>query len=193
VTGGSAPGGAGPPAPDRHVIEGYLSGREAEFREVEGWILREIDARYPSLAGEREDLCQQVHEKLLASLRAGRFRHGSSLRTYVTSVVHHTCIDGLRRRYLHRIDELPADLPAGWGNPYRALEALDGGRILHRVLQLSPEICRRLWRLIFLDGLRYEEIGRRLGIPSGTVKSRVFGCRQRALAIFKRLQRATAR
>lgn len=175
---------------DRRVIEGYLAGSEPEFRLVEDWVLREIDLRYPRLRSEIEDLCQQVHEKLVTNLRQGRFRSESALRTYVLSVVHYTCIDALRRKFLRDAEALPEDLTAAWGNPYRAVQVRDARQILHRVLHHSPEICRRLWRMIFVDRLHYREIGTRLGIPSGTVKSRVHTCRQKALAIFRRLERA---
>jgi RNA polymerase sigma-70 factor (ECF subfamily) len=175
---------------DRGVIEGYLAGSEAEFRLVEGWVLREIDLRYPRLRGEVEDLCQLVHEKLVSNFREGRFRSESSLRTYVVSVVHYTCIDMLRRNFLRGAEALPEDHPAVWGNPYREVQMRDSRQILHRVLHDSPEICRRLWRMIFIDRLHYREIGTRLGIPSGTVKSRMHACRQKALAIFRRLEHA---
>jgi RNA polymerase sigma-70 factor (ECF subfamily) len=172
---------------DRRIIENYLAGREAEFRLVEDWIGREIDLRYARLRDEREDLCQQVHEKLVGNLRAGRFRSESAFRTYVISVVHYTCIDMLRSRFLRPSGALLDDYPAAWGNPYREALARDARQILHRILHASPEICRRLWRMIFVDRLHYREIGGLLGIPAGTVKSRMHGCRQRALAIFRRL------
>jgi RNA polymerase sigma factor (sigma-70 family) len=172
---------------DRRLIEGYLAGRQASHRTIERWILRVIDRRYTSLRQEREDLRQQVHEKLVRGLQAGGFRHGSSLKTFVTSVVHHTCIDALRRRYLVRWEAAGDDLPAEWGDPYHHLERLERRHILHRLLHLSPEICRTLWRLIFLERLDYRAVGRRLAIPEGTVKSRVFGCRQKALAIYRKI------
>lgn len=178
-----------PIAEDRQLIVDYLAGREEAFQAVESWVLREIDMRYAGLRSEREDLCQQVHEKLLSSLRAGRFQGESSLKTYVISVVHHTCIDALRRRHLREADDLPENHPASWGNPYRDLEARETRSLLHLVLHRSPEFCRRLWRMIFVDKLHYREIGLRLGIPSGTVKSRAFACRQKALAIYRRLTR----
>jgi len=174
---------------DRRTIESYLAGSEPEFRLVDGWVMHEIDLRYRSLRAEREDLGQRVHEKLVANLRAGEFRSESTFRTYLVSVVHHTCIDALRRRFLRETEELSEDAPASWGNPYRAVQAREARQILHQVLRRSPEMCRTLWRLIFLEKLHYREIGARLGIPSGTVKSRMHACRQKALAILRALER----
>jgi RNA polymerase sigma-70 factor (ECF subfamily) len=169
------------------LVEGYLAGEEDSFRLVESWIRREIQRRYADREEEQEELCQQVHEKLVACLRGGRFQHRSLLRTYVTSVAHHTCIDRLRQKYLHRIDEIPEDLPSSWGNPYRELEANRTALLLHRILHLSPESCRQLWRMILLERLSYREVGRRLGIPAGTVKSRAYYCRRKAMSLARQL------
>jgi DNA-directed RNA polymerase specialized sigma24 family protein len=43
-----------------------------------------------------------------------------------------------------------------------------------------PESCRELWRMLE-QGLRYDEMSRRLGIDAGAVRARVFRCRKRAL------------
>ena len=171
----------------RHLVDGYLRGEEESYSRVEGWVTREVSARYTVRGIEKEDLCQQIHEKLLSNLRAGRFAFRSSFRTYITSVVHHTCIDALRKKYLHRVTDLPDEMSSEWGNPYREIEKSDQVRLLHRLLHLSPEVCRKLWRMIFLENLPYGEIGRRLAIPAGTVKSRMFYCRKKALAIYARL------
>ena len=68
------------------------------------------------------------------------------------------------------IEALPGDRSP---NPYEELEEMDQTRLFHRALHLSPEGCRRLWRMIFLDRMSYAQIGHRLKIPPGTVKSRV--------------------
>jgi RNA polymerase sigma factor (sigma-70 family) len=193
LDGASGPSSRGrSPLAERLLLEGYLAGREKELHTVQTWVLTEIGLRYPWLRDEREDLAQRVHEKLLVSLRGGRFRHESTLRTFVTSIVHHTCIDAIRKRYLPRLaDETggtePDQRASDWGNPYLDLEERETTRILHRVLHLSSESCRRLWRMIFFDRIPYDEIAARLLIPSGTVKSRVFNCRQKALGLYRKL------
>ncbi len=72
-------------------------------------------------------------------------------------------------------------------NPYQALEEKERSCLFHRVLHLSPEMCRNLWRMTFQEQLSYEAIGGRLGIPPGTVKSRMRHCRKKAVALLRRL------
>jgi RNA polymerase sigma-70 factor (ECF subfamily) len=183
--------GAGTAA-DRLRIERYLGGDESAFREIESWVRQALESRYPVLRQEVEDLCQATHEKLVENLRALRFQHRSTLRTYVVGITHHTAIDRVRKLYR----ELP--LPLHWDardagttdNPYRSLAALEERQLLHQVVQRSSPACRELWRLVFLDQLSYVETGRRLGIPPGTVKSRMWHCRRKALLLLHRLGRA---
>src|SRR5580765_1618833 len=81
---------------DRQRIAAYLDGSPEAIRELEDWIRREIGARYSVLRAELDDVCQAVHSKLVANLRAGQFLQLSSLRTYVTGVAHHTAVDRIR-------------------------------------------------------------------------------------------------
>ena len=126
-------------------------------------------------------------------MRAGRFHHRSSLRTYIAGIVHHTSINRIRKLYRERT---PA---AGWedratddtANPYQSLVAMQEQQLLHQVVQRSPAPCRAMWRLIFIEKLTYEEIGQRLSVPPGTVKSRMWHCRRKALALLERLRRAS--
>jgi RNA polymerase sigma-70 factor (ECF subfamily) len=176
---------------DLRLVEDYLAGRAEAFEEIEGWILREIDRRYLWLRSEREDLCQSVHEKLLRNLRSGSFGHRSTLRTYVAALTHHSAIDRLRRIYrearLH--PSAGSSLLDPSANPYDAVEQTERTRLLHRVVSMSPQICRSMWKMIFLERLPYGEVARRLGIPAGTVKSRMWHCRRKALALLGRLER----
>jgi RNA polymerase sigma-70 factor (ECF subfamily) len=177
------------PRDDLQRIRDYLAGDASVFMELEGWIRTVLRACYPSLREEIEDLCQSVHQKLVVNLQGDRFHHRSSLRTYVQSVAHYTCIDRLRRRFrdlplepaaLERAEETAP-------NPYQALEEKERTRLFQRVLHLSPEMCRNLWRMTFHEKLSYEAIGSRLGIPSGTVKSRMWHCRKKAMIILRQL------
>jgi RNA polymerase sigma-70 factor (ECF subfamily) len=130
-----------------------------------------------------------VHQKLVVNLQEGRFGQRSSLRTYVQSMAHYTSIDRMRRKFRDLpLDPAVAESREETGpNPYQALEEKERSRLFHRVLHLSPEMCRNLWKLTFLEKLSYEAIGGRLGIPPGTVKSRMWHCRKKATVLLQRL------
>lgn len=181
--------------PDLSFIQSYLEGGESAFREVETWIRREIAVRYPLLSHEIEDLCQAIHLKLLENLRSGRFRGHSTLRTYVVGITHHTAIDRIRQVYRERIHLPGWDVTGGGAseNPYRSLAALQDRQMLHLAVQRAPAACRELWRMVFLERLSYDEIGRRLSIPPGTVKSRMWYCRRKVLALIEQIERNRGR
>ena len=176
---------------DERRIHAYLEGDGAVAREIDTWIRKDIAVRYPILRPEIDDLSQSIHEKLFEKLKAGRFRRRSSLRTYVAGITHHTAISRIRGLYRER------DLWRGWESrsahvapsAYQSLAELQERQLLHQVVQRSPETCRSLWRMVFIERLSYAEIGRRLSIPPGTVKSRMWHCRRKALALLERLRK----
>jgi RNA polymerase sigma-70 factor (ECF subfamily) len=171
-------------------IDSYLGGDTEAFEEMDRWIRIELRHRYPGLHDEHEDLCQTVHEKLLDNLRTGRFEGRSALRTYVTGIVHHTAIDRVReiRRQREGLIYLARETAIRSEGP-RQRQRHGDPQLLHEVVSTLPASCRDLLRLIFIDKLGYREIGRRLEIPEGTVKSRMWHCRRKAMAALARLRR----
>jgi len=175
---------------DAARVDAYLRGDGRVFADVDGWIRTEMRHRYPGLAAEHEDLSQVVHAKLLGNLRSGRFAGRSELRTYVIGIAHHTAID--RVRELRRQRDLLGSYfrePRAVPEPVPTANDLVEIKLLHQALLATPASCRQLWKLIFIDELGYDEIGRRLAIPPGTVKSRMWHCRRKAMAVLSRLRR----
>jgi|GEM_PF-907253 len=169
---------------DARLIESYLAGRPDAVDRIERWIGAELATRFPALAKrpeEREDLCQTLHGRLVANLRQGRFERRSTLRTYVSRITRYAAIDLLRYRSRRPEEQATEGTPPPVDDdtPERAAQREDRRRSILRALQRSPERCRELWRMIFLEGLGYREIARHQGIPEGTVKSRAWTCRRR--------------
>ncbi|MCP3978639.1 MAG: sigma-70 family RNA polymerase sigma factor [bacterium] len=176
---------------DAALIEGYVDGRGDAFRRVGEWILSDLRRHYPRLAGEHEDLCQNAHQRLLGGLRAGRFEGRASLRTYVSRIAHRTAITRLRTLYRDRaisesVEE--GNEPRTDDNPYRTVASHERASLAHQVVMALPEECRRLWKLVFLDELPYETVAETLGVPPGTVKSRMWHCRRKAASALRRLR-----
>jgi RNA polymerase sigma-70 factor (ECF subfamily) len=180
---------------DAALIRAYLQGDPRALEEVELWVRTELRRCYSRLQDEFDDIAQSVHEKLLASLQEGRFRGGSALRTYLISIVHHTAIDRLRELYQQRAlsDALAVPPGASCPGPAGRVEELEDVQLLHQLLQLLPSRCRELWRLVFVEKASYQEVAERLGIPAGTVKSRMWHCRGKAMALLLRLRRRRPR
>ena len=73
--------------------------------------------------------------------------------------------------------------PASAGSsPHRALEDRDRRSFLRRGLEALPEKLREAVVLRDLQGLSYQEMADRLGLPEGTVKSRINRGREELLA-----------
>lgn len=173
---------------DREVIVRYLDGDSSTFGTVDAWIRTEIRASFPVLRDEGDDLTQAAHVKLVKALREERFRSHSSLKTYVVRLARYTCVDRIRARHRAPLFSLADESSALDGSvssdtPYRRLFHAERHALLRQIVMLASARCRDLWWLAYVEQLSYDEIARRLSLPAGTIKSRMWACRQRALGL----------
>lgn len=180
---------------DAAVARGYLGGSREFYQKVDSWIVQVIDGGYGSLRHKRDDLRQTVHERLVRVLSLDRFGYRSALRTFVTSMTHHVCIDMLRKEGREVPLQLDGEEVLNFHNVSRdsLLEQIDARRLVHRLFRELSEMCRELWRMTFYEGMAYSEIAQKLQIPQGTVKSRMWKCRQQALESLRFLDASTAK
>src|SRR6266545_304600 len=143
---------------------------------------------------EAEDLTQDVFIKLFRSL--DKFNRDADFSTWLSSVARNYCIDHYRASKRERevlVEDLVAfDLaPASPGsNPHRALEDRDRRSFLRRGLESLPAKLREAVVLRDLQGLSYQEMADRLGLPEGTVKSRINRGREELSRLLLRAQQA---
>lgn len=92
---------------------------------------------------------------------------------WIHSIVRHRAIDVLRTTgYRHRADLVAGEPAGGW--PRAAHDPFDGAAgDLRRALDALPDEQQRAIRLAFFAGLTHIEIAAALGVPTGTVKSRI--------------------
>ena len=140
---------------------------------------------------EAEDLTQDVFVKVFRSL--GTFDRRANFQTWLVSVSRNLCIDYYRsvRREREAID--PGADPATLApiepspGPVAQLEAQDRARLLRQALSDLAPTLRTAVVLRDLQELSYQEIADRLGVPEGTVKSRINrGRSELALAVRRR-------
>jgi len=139
--------------------------------EVISW-LPQLRRYARALTGDRawaDDLVQDTAERALA--RWAAFRPNSNLRAWLLTILRHLYIDQLRGRREVAVDEESA--------PWRNLEApqreVDGLvlRDLQRALYGLPLEQREVLLLVCVEELTYQEASRALGVPVGTVMSRL--------------------
>ena len=132
-----------------------------------------------SLTRNAEDAEDLVHDALVnAYERKATFRTGASVRNWLMSILHNTHIDRLRRRQSaeRRIDAA-AELA-----PQSAEPTQDHSVRLKQVQSAFfalPEEQRAALHLVAIEELSYQEAAAALGIPVGTLMSRLSRARAR--------------
>ena len=133
-----------------------------------------------------DDLVQDTLEK--AWSRLNQWRAGSDLRAWLFSIMHNLRVDQLRRPSL-ATSPLEDDY---FEAPTRATQTdrLEV-KALESALARLPEERREVVLLVALEEMSYGEIAIALGIPSGTVMSRLYRGRERLRMILDGQQPAT--
>jgi RNA polymerase sigma-70 factor (ECF subfamily) len=145
---------------------------------------------------QAEDLTQEIFLKLFKSL--DKFNRDADFGTWLTSVARNYCIDHYRASKRERevmVEDLLAfdQAVASSGNPQRRLEESDRRSFLRAGLERLPDKLREAVILRDLQGLSYQEMADRLGLPEGTVKSRINRGREELARLLLRAQQPARR
>ncbi len=129
---------------------------------------------------EGDDLLQQACEKALARLH--QFERGTHLDRWMFQIVKTTHIDrrrlALRRHTTDLTDDIVAHVPFDARIEEQAAARQDLARVREAALAL-PEEQREVLMLVVVDGLSYQEAADIIGVPQGTVMSRLSRARQK--------------
>jgi RNA polymerase sigma-70 factor (ECF subfamily) len=181
---------------DGEVIERAKRGDHAAFRVlVERYQARAFGLALRVLRNDEQarDAVQDAFLKAYGSL--ARFEGRSGFYTWLYRLVMNVCLDMKRRdrsdRQVEWDEERAAEiargaeaLVPGAGDPDRHgpgadLERSELRGVLLRAIEALPDDARRTLELREVDGLSYAEIAEALGVPKGTVMSRLFYARRR--------------
>jgi RNA polymerase sigma-70 factor (ECF subfamily) len=129
-----------------------------------------------ALVGDRgaaDDLVQDTLERALTKFHL--WRPGTDLRAWLFTIMHNVHVNQVRgRREYATLDDEIAELPVA-----AAQESALQGRDLERAIaQLSIE-QRQVLLLVALEDMSYDEVARTIGIPIGTVMSRLSRAREK--------------
>ncbi len=164
---------------DQVLIDRARAGDDRAFRDLVERHEPRVAATVVGMLGsgdEAEDVGQETFIRLYRSL--DRFRGESSLGTYVTRIAINLSLTALkkRKRWISRFvsqDETERDLPEASWDPRGELERKeDVRRVREAVERLAPN-HRAVVVLRMIDGYSTRETSEILGIPGGTVMSRL--------------------
>lgn len=143
---------------------------------------------YMARLGDSQQAAELVQETMIAVWnKAGQFDPDrGAVSTWVFTIARNLRTDSFRRGARPELDpEDPAFVPSAPPSPDAALAARQAERRMHAALATLPEEQLTLLRLSFFDDRSHGAIAERLGLPLGTVKSRLrlaFAKLRRALA-----------
>jgi RNA polymerase sigma-70 factor (ECF subfamily) len=160
-------------APDRELVERSVAGDRFAF----ALLVRRHERRVYNLAfrvlGREEDARDATQDAFLTALRRlSTFRGDAAFSTWMHRVTVNACYDILRKRKRDPQHELPEDLDAGPRHADHA-ETTAISVDVRRALLLVPFDFRAPLVMHDVQDMPYDEIAEVLGVPVGTVKSRI--------------------
>jgi RNA polymerase sigma-70 factor (ECF subfamily) len=180
-----------PEGRDEELLATYAeTGSPEAFEELVRLYEREIYNYLRHLLGDAqlaEDAFQVTF--LHVHLKCRQFERGRRLRPWLYAIANHQAVDLQRRNRRHKAASLSAAAgSAGWDDERQPLgellasrepdlvanlEMLEDRQRARRAVDKIPAKLRHVLILVVFQGLKYSEAAEALGVPIGTIKSRM--------------------
>lgn len=182
---------------DAELITAVLAGDTASYRPLVERYQGRIFAMVCGMVRSPEDAREIAHlafVKAWQNLRS--FRIDSSFHTWVYRIAMNLAIDHARRNKRRKTGSFDEAIGARdedgtlleqhhIDNPQKALQRKEMRERIFSALDELSEDAREVILLREIEGLSYKEIAETMGIPEGTVMSRLFYARKKLQAILK--------
>lgn len=160
------------PDPDGDRMRRWAAGDRTAFEEIVRAWERPVGrflirlTRNPELAG---DLTQEVF--LRVYLKGANYTHGGTFKTWLYQIALNLARDAARKHARTPVRPLlPGAHPAAEGEP--AFEVRQQAEVVNAALADLPDPLREVVVLRHYEDLSFEAMGRLLGVPATTLKSR---------------------
>jgi RNA polymerase sigma-70 factor (ECF subfamily) len=162
-------------AQDAELLTRVLDGDHEAFDQ----IMRRHEDRVFSVClrimGDRDAALDATQETFLTTFRkAGQFAGNSALGTWIYRIAVNTCYDQLRKQKRKRTDPIPDHLDPADRSAEDAIDSAGLRPEIQRALAAIPIDFRSAVVLSDVEGMSLPDVAEVLGVPLGTVKSRVF-------------------
>jgi len=126
-----------------------------------------------ALARDRHEAEELVQETVLRAIEgAHTWKEGRDLRRWLFAIMHNVFISDMRRHSTHRRAASNHANQTTKADPPRQIARIELGQTLQALYSL-PEQQREPLLLVSVEGLSYREAADTLGIPMGTLMSRL--------------------
>lgn len=123
---------------------------------------------------DASDVAQEAFIRCYYSL--SKYKLGTRFSSWLFRVTHNLAIDRLRKR--GRETEIDQEIADTKPSPEVLVEQKELKEGIDRAMQTLPIKYRVVVTLFHIEGLGYEEIGKVLGLPMGTVKTHLYRARE---------------
>jgi RNA polymerase sigma-70 factor (ECF subfamily) len=164
---------------DRELIRRYLAGDVDAFESLMAAHEQRVFSICLRMMRDRDAALDATQETFLTVLRkADRYKEQAAFSTWLYRVTVNTCYDQLRRAKRRRSEPIPEHLDPHDPKSGDEISAVELRPEIERALgSIQPEF-RAAVVLVDLEGMSLEGAADTLGVPVGTVKSRVFRARR---------------
>ena len=165
-------------ADDIQLLHRAAHGDEAAFHRLVDRHAQSLYRLAYSLIGNAADAEDVLQDTFVGAFRGlGGFEARASVKTWLTRILLTQIARWRRERKRHPVEPIGENQPAGASKSGAAIDGVDQRIDVHAaLLQLTPE-HREILVLREFEHLGYEQIAQVLGVPRGTVESRLHRAR----------------
>jgi RNA polymerase sigma-70 factor, ECF subfamily len=138
--------------------------------------LRRFGLALTGSATDADDLVQTACERVLR--RSDQLREQSRLDAWIYGIMRNCWTDETRSRRVRRHDDMDAAANVIGDDGEQVVQGTLTLKAVRQTMAALPAEQRTVLMLVCVDGLRYAEVAEVLGIPIGTVMSRLARARQ---------------
>lgn len=160
---------------DVELIDRYLAGDRSAFNELMAAHEDRVFAICLRMLRDRSAALDATQETFLTVFRkADRYQAKAAFSTWLYRVAVNTCYDALRRTRRRPTDPLPEHTDPADPSSEDGFASADVRPAIEDALAALPMEFRAAVTIVDLEGLALQTAAEMLGVPVGTVKSRVF-------------------
>ena len=168
--------------PEVLLVERVRRGDEQAFRQLIKLYERRVFNFIRGMTRnneDAEDLVQEAFVKAYFNIKS--LKSSSSFKSWLFRIAYNLALDFIRKKRPNIIDveDNLRESFIGSGNPKAELSREHLRRNVKKCMNLLNEQQKSILSLCDLEGMSYQEIAETLGIPFGTVQSRIFYARKK--------------